>query len=68
MFTAGSWIYSDSNTVITVEAAVSGWDNNLFSNRDDGDNYGLGLYLNAIKEKYGFFKKKMEGTDIGGIL
>jgi hypothetical protein len=67
MFTAGAGFTPDSNTVITVEAAVSGSDNNLFSNRDDGDNYGLGLYLNAIKKNMVFSKKRKWKADIGGI-
>lgn len=66
MFTLGSSWKVDSNTVVTAEAALSGYDNNRFSSKDDADNYGLGLNLSAVKKNMFFSRKKKWLADLGG--
>ena len=65
MFTGGTTWKVDSNTVITAEAALSGLDNNRYSSKDDGDNYGLGLNVNLVKKNMNFTKKGTWKADLG---
>ena len=48
MFTIGSTWKVDSNTVVTSEVALSGFDQNRYSGLDDGDNQGVGVNISCL--------------------
>ena len=65
MFTFGTTWKVDSNTIVTAEGALSGLDNNRFSAKDDGDNQGMGLNINIVKNNMIFRKKGNWKGDVG---
>ncbi len=65
MFTAGAAWKPDTNTVIMMETSLSGQDNNLFSSRDDGDNYGVGVHLFAERKNIRVSGKRKWTAGVG---
>lgn len=66
MFTAGAAWKPDTNTVIRLETALSGQDNNLFSSEDDADNYGLGVHVYAERKNILVSDKRKWTASVGG--